>query len=157
MSRSGASYNGTYALVTPVGGSIVIDPLCTPSASGGATDVWANALNSSVYFGVDKENSSPSSTATISFKFYAPAGTYNFALFTLKNTDAPIVQITIDGTSINSAGTDLYAAFVKYELDITGITLTEGVHTITFAANGKNASSSSYVIRLNRIIFSRTA
>ena len=39
---------------------------------------------------------------------------------------------------------------------ITGVSLTAGSHALKFAINGKNASSSSYVINMSAIQISRT-
>ncbi|OGV36147.1 MAG: hypothetical protein A2020_12140 [Lentisphaerae bacterium GWF2_45_14] len=89
--------------------------------------------------------------------FSCPAGTYRFDINIIKNTNAAKLDMFVDAAKILDAG-DYYAAVASaIEItSITGVALTAGSHTLKFAINGKNASSSAYIINMSAIQITRT-
>jgi hypothetical protein len=94
--------------------------------------------------------------------FYVPlkAGTYTFECYFQRNTNRGKVDIYMDGTTFATA-VDLYAASSIFNsvTTITGITVTgDGLHTIKFKINGKNASSGTpyYVMAFTYFTMNRT-
>lgn len=95
-------------------------------------------------------------TDAISFDFACGAGTYSLELYHLPFTNRGIYTVKIDGVA---AGTvDGYAASLSPQRAIlTGIVLTAGQHTVTVLMASKNASASSYLGMIERMLLTRTA
>ena len=88
------------------------------------------------------------------------AGVYTLFMNAAKNVDAPIVKLFMDGVQIGLAqGYDSYAAGADPYAIVTveGLALAAGKRTLRIKADGKNAMSTSFVIRLQAIEFVRTA
>lgn len=93
-------------------------------------------------------------------KCRCPAGTYTLRFNAVKHTDGGIVKIYIDDVQVgNAGGYDLYAGAkdVLNIIEITGLTLTAGEHSLKFIEDGKNASSTGYRLRASGIWLQRTA
>jgi hypothetical protein len=76
----------------------------------------------------------------------------------IANTGAGIIDIGIGGTSFGTK--DAYAGSATYNQiwTVTGISIaTEGFKTIYVKANGKNGSSSNYIVYISSITFFKTA
>lgn len=85
------------------------------------------------------------------------SGTFTlFALYTTDNYVAKF-QMSIDGANVGAL-TDGYTAGAVHNniYSATGLTLTEGVHTIRISVNGKNASSSGYRVPVAWFSLERT-
>ncbi len=93
----------------------------------------------------------------VSYKVYLAPGTYTFLYYYHKNTDAGIIDVTVDDTEIGSF--DCYGSLTwNVRGLVTGISITTGgLKTITFTVDGKNASSADYKFYLVYFAFWRTA
>jgi hypothetical protein len=100
------------------------------------------------------------------------AGTWTFALIYEKNTDQGIVtvQLSTDGSTFVSVGQapysasgstiDTYGASATYgnRATLTGITIAAtGIYRLKLLLATKNASSSSFVGRINNALLQQTA
>ena len=79
------------------------------------------------------------------WQFVVAAGTYTVTCIYYTGTTAGIWQLKIDGTDIGTT-TDGYTAGPTYNnvKTVTGVALTEGVHTLRITSSTKNASSMQY-------------
>lgn len=96
------------------------------------------------------------STDVFEQQFVLKAGTYTFLVLGRTGNDRGIIDWLVDGATIVS-GQDWYAASVADNVtkSASSITITgSGVHTLRGQINGKNASSSSYVMVLTKMWFS---
>jgi hypothetical protein len=88
------------------------------------------------------------------------AGTYRLTLNAPLNLDAPIVKVYVDTVQVGvGAGYDLYAAGLDPlgQIEISGLKLTAGKHTVRLYADTKNGASASFIMRFQRISLVRTA
>ena len=94
----------------------------------------------------------------ITLNFYAPAGTYELNFNNPLGSNRGIVDIDID--AVEKGSFDGYAAannFINIS-QLTGIVIgTSGAHTLKFRIDGKNGSSTAYLILLSGIHLLRTA
>lgn len=128
-----------------------------PDSIGQGT--WARAQSSARLYGGDFSNTTTANSDNFTSNFRCPAGTYTLRFNAVKNTDAGIVKVYIDGVQVGTVGGyDEYAALDAANIEeITGLVLTAGEHTLKFELSGKNASSSSYRFRTSGIWLQRTA
>lgn len=99
-----------------------------------------------------------SSGQWIQFNVACASGTYNLDLFYYKAPNAPIVDISIDGTVVVN-DFDMYGgSYLPHQKNTTtGITIpTDGNHTVRVTSVGKNGSSSGYGFGLFHILLNRT-
>jgi hypothetical protein len=89
---------------------------------------------------------------------FVAAGTYTLRTAYLKNTNAAIWSISIDGGAALGTTIDTYNASLAPNniTDITGIALTAGRHVIRYTGTSKNASSSGYWQNLHGFSLTRT-
>jgi hypothetical protein len=73
------------------------------------------------------------------------AGTFTLTALYATSNNGGKFQLSVDGANVGAL-TDGYTAGAVHNnvLFVTGIALTEGVHTIRMAANGKHASSTGF-------------
>jgi hypothetical protein len=101
-------------------------------------------------------NSSATLDDSTTFGVKLSDGTYSVELVADQGPDAAIVTVQIDGASVGTM--DLYNASARvYLVGISSVSIAEGYHAITLLAASKNASSSSYTMRLGYMVFTRTA
>ena len=83
-------------------------------------------------------------------------GTYTFNILSWSNANWGILEVLIDGVSKGTV--DQYSAALNRQVrySIAGIAITSGSHQVSIKVNGKNASSSDYIIGYNAMSFSRT-
>lgn len=85
------------------------------------------------------------------------AGTYAVYFCGAKAKGGGKVDWTLDGTSVVT-GQDWYAgSAADYTYTVTGVAVSSGAHTLLGTINGKNASSSDYVLKIYSIVFVKTA
>ena len=89
--------------------------------------------------------------------FYLDKGTYSLDMYHGTNTNFGICDVYLDSTKI--ATIDEYAGSSgSIKTTTNSITVsTSGIKTMTFTANGKNASSSDYTINVCAVTFRKTA
>lgn len=103
-------------------------------------------------------NSTNANGDGIGFNVYLYAGTYKVNWNAVKNTDRPKVDVKIDTTLISNV--DLYAGSLNVTniQTVTGIVIaSDGLYSLRFVANTKNASSSGYTHSYSGIELIRTA
>lgn len=103
-------------------------------------------------------NSVDANGDNVSYKVYLDSGTYTFLLFGIKGTNRGIVDVDIDAAEV--ASFDLYAASTQcnQRLIQTGIVIaSSGIKTLKLRVDGKNGSSSGYVLPFVFIALWRTA
>jgi len=122
-----------------------------PDAIGQGT--WVVALTGTVAYAGVFYNSSAANGDNFSVGVRVPSGTYTLRIHSLKETNRAIADIDIDGTEVHSV--DLYAAASDFVISVTGLSL-GGAHVIKIRSDGKNASSSGYVISVQEIELIRT-
>jgi len=143
-----------------------IDTICTPificmitkvpDAIGQGT--WDIIQQSShMYGGFFRNALGAADGDNFSVNFNVVAGTYRIDCNIARGSNKGIIDIIVDTTTVLSAA-DMYFATddVLTITSATGIALTSGSHTLKYAVNGKNASSSSYVLNISGIQISRT-
>jgi len=126
------------------------------SAIGQGT--WVVRTIASCIFGGIVINSSGSNGDNISFSFTSDEGTYTIRVLYTQDTASALVDTSLDGTNI-ATGTQFYANtdnVVNNVLEIPGVVLTKGKHTLKFTANGKHVYSSAYSIQIQGITLIRT-
>lgn len=94
------------------------------------------------------------------YKVVLAAGTYTFALLSDQDINRGQVQLRINGTNTGSpyegyAGTRVSQVYATLASGV--VIATSGLVTVSLKAATKNASSSGYVMALNRIDIRRTA
>lgn len=133
-------------------------PLILPPTTTNGT--WVLVQNSTAFGAAWTTNTSQSNGDYAEWPdadLYLPAGTYSFWLYASALSNAPIIDVAIGGVNV-ATSVDLYSAGTaqtRFEL-ATGVAITAGYKTLRFTANGKNASSSSYLMRLHGFGFRRT-
>lgn len=85
------------------------------------------------------------------------AGTWAVDAIYPKNTGQAIAEVLIDGVSVGTVDTYAASGSNNNVTTWTGFTVaTPGYYTVRWAANGKNASSSSYGLTLQLLVLRRT-
>jgi hypothetical protein len=162
--RANAFYVGETEL-TPGGSTTPVSPIFismltkVPDAIGQGT--WDIVIQSGaygqIYHASFRNALAASSGDNFTVNFSVPAGTYRIDFNAVKGANMGILDVFVDAVKVLDAY-DLYTATptVLNIASITGVSLTAGSHALKFAINGKNASSSSYVINMSAIQISRT-
>lgn len=127
----------------------------TPTSVGQGT--FSTVAGAGYYFGGARFAASPANGDNFSFSFFALPGTYTLDLYLGKFSDCAILEALLDSVSLGT--TDCYnASLIATIATYTGQVLsTAGSHSLTFKANGKNASSSNYNLRASAFSVTRTA
>lgn len=137
-----------------VGSQKFVSALATPTSVGQGTFVVLT--NPNCYFMAERNGTSVANGDNYTYDVWLPKGTYTLEVFTLQYTDSGIMEVLCD--TVSQGTVDCYAASATPLVATYTVTTTsDGLHTITFKANGKNASSSAYNIRNSGFIFTRTA
>lgn len=139
--------------------SVVVTPITwnmltmNPTATGQGT--WDRGSDAFPYYGY-YYNTSAANGDNITCTFSCQAGTYTLRTSHVKYSDAGICDIYIDDSEEGSI--DLYSAGAgSYTInEISGLTLSDGSHTIKFQVDGKNGSSSGYYLTISQVEFRRT-
>ena len=87
------------------------------------------------------------------------AGTYDLEVFGVTHNDQGKIHLILDGVDTGTPQ-DTYSASLTYNVKkaFTGFTVaTTGAHTVKLKVADKNASSSSYLLRITQLVFRRTA
>jgi len=130
---------------------VIVDPGSVYTVIQGT---WVKILKN----GEEIYNSSNATADEIDFLVYLATGTYTIRTWAKRDTMNGIMDIELDGVVISSK--DWYAAAGAYDIvqDDTGISVTESkLHTLGLVVNGKHASSTGYLIRVQKITLQRTA
>jgi len=136
-------------------GHITIMPYAYQSIGQG-TWAFGSSASQALYFfyynglGVNGDN--------ISYNVYLAAGTYTLRLLILTSTNSGILDVDIDSTEV--ASFDQYSSPSVYNVlnSQTGIVIASaGLKTLRLRVDGKNASSSGWVVRVTTISLWRTA
>ena len=151
---------GETALHSHVGGDvgeghIVIFPYFYNTIGQGT---WALNYYSQNIFGTGFFNTTFADGDNLTFEVYLAAGTYTLRMIHAKQTNSCILDIDIDAAEV--ASFDTYADPISYNEIATQTAINvaaAGLKTITIRVDGKNASSSGYVIVVQAIAFWRTA
>lgn len=93
-------------------------------------------------------NSTNANGNYIEYPIYLTAGTYSGETFFCATTNAPLVDVTINGNTAYTV--DLYSASTTERIiDSSNIVITQsGIQTWRFKANGLNAAATGYYIRM---------
>lgn len=93
---------------------------------------------------------------SMSWSFLSETGTYTFSVLYSKYTSRGIIEFLVDDVSIGTV--DMYngSSVLNVVTDMTDIALVEGTHTLKALVNGKNASSSDYIMAVEWFSFTRT-
>jgi hypothetical protein len=86
------------------------------------------------------------------------SGTYKIQIIYTKSDNQGILDTYVDGVEVNS-GLDMYRASALHDnvANITGVNITSaGRHELKIVVDGKNASSSDYVVKIAHISITRT-
>lgn len=142
---------------------ITIIPSITVTATAVA-GTWYNSMatNSNFLYGTRPWLSSTMADGDAwTVPFMAAPGTYTFRIFLAKSNNAGIVDVFVDDMVTKKFSVDMYAAGTSYTMvKQAGVTISGGFrrHLLKIACNGKNASSSAYVIHnFCSILLKRTA
>ena len=102
-------------------------------------------------------NTGPATADEITIKIYLSAGTYTFNTYCETNNHCGILKYIVDGTAV--ATQDLYTGGSVYGVvQTTGCTIaTSGLKTMSIKVDGKNGSSSNYIVYLSVVEIKRTA
>uniref|UniRef100_A0A6M3Y030 Uncharacterized protein n=1 Tax=viral metagenome TaxID=1070528 RepID=A0A6M3Y030_9ZZZZ len=136
-------------------GHITILPIAYNSIGQGTWSSTDGAVLGGAYLG---QSVSIADGDNISYKVYLDAGTYTLAFITSTHSDMAILDFDIDDVEV--ASFDCYSAtFVSSVLKTqTGIVVSSaGLKTLKARVHGKNASATSYQMRIQAIILWRTA
>ena len=146
--------NAKFDYATPGEGHIVLFPWFRDSVGQGTwtKSMGASYLYSAIYCNADANGDN------FTLKCFLSAGTYTIKLAGYRLTDAPIVDVDVDGANV--ASFDMYGAAdgaYIFNPDTGNVVKTSGVKDIKIRVDGKNASSSNYNARISAIDFYRTA
>ncbi len=103
-------------------------------------------------------NSSSADGDGLRFKMFLDIGTYTWRIHHTEGTNRGILELLIDGSSKGTI--DMYRNVTAYDKleDVTGIVVASaGLKDVDLVINGKNASSSSYIMYLTTCTLWRTA
>lgn len=134
---------GTWT--NPGGGSalaFINVPLITSVATVGTWATFASGTNAPIIYNTPGY----ANGATINNGFQSPAGTYTINIRGTSRTDAPKVDVTIDGSVVGTI--DMYAGSnADATFTLTGKVLAAGHHDVAMVVNGKNVLNVSGVYR----------
>lgn len=138
--------------ITPLAGSIItINPFFYQSIIQGN---WGFYKNSSHIRNGVLYNSTHNQNDSVTYQEYMEPGTYNFIMTGMKGSAGGIVQVELDGNTVQF---DLYeAAWILDQLFTTTMTITtRGIKTITVTVVDKNPLSSNHYTYISDIILYR--
>ena len=140
-------------------GHITIVPHAFDSVTKGD---WILSTNTSQVLNGFIANSGGSPAAAdldrINYKVFLAKGTYTVSILTVNNTDEAILDLLIDGVSKGTS--DNFSASLIFNVitNFTGIVITtSGLVELSIKVNGRNVSSSNWVIAFSSISLYRTA
>jgi hypothetical protein len=96
--------------------------------------------------------SSGSNGDSYAFSFSIRSGTYLLKCLGVTSTDSGLLDIYFDNTKVDTI--DFYSGSTVFNVIKTSTSLvvsTSGRYKLTLTINGKNASSSSFIIRMNKL------
>ncbi len=128
----------------------------SPDSVGQGT--WAMAASGALY-NFRFENTTTADADNVSYKVTLTTGTYTLVIIHDTINSGGKVDVSLAGTTVLT-GLDTYSASQTSNVisTTTSISVTsEGVQTLKFTLNGKNASSSDYSLLLNEVFLYRTA
>lgn len=119
---------------------------------------WIVQRNANAYFNMAWINFSYANLDNSTTKTWIPAGTYTLYCYVTKGPNCGILDIDIEGSE--KASFDLYysyagAAILESQAGI--VITTSGLKDLRIRVDGKNASSSSYLVQVSAISMVRTA
>lgn len=136
-------------------------PVVLPIPLTGVTAVagtWAATLSSTNCNAGYLQNDATSANAdNFTYPFYAPAGVYSIYVNVIKDSDTGKIDVSVDGTKWISASDTYAASAAQVVVSATGKSMKAGVHTLTVAVNGKNDSSTDYILNVGFVTLVRTS
>lgn len=136
-------------------GFIAIFPL-SYSAIGQGT--WAQGLDALYYLNARWRNTTQTDGDNISYQVYLAAGTYKLGILVHGWDTSGIMDIDIGGAEV--ASFDLYSSGTvknSWQTQASIAIATAGLKTLTIRADGKNGSSSAYLLEYSILCLWRTA
>jgi len=128
-------------------------------APTGTQNTWVLTPNSSAPFAIYRGNTAAAAVNDYLewSNVYIPAGTWTVAVACFRGNTTAIATVSIDGSSVGTVDT-YNASPLGDVLSITGVSIAEGLHTVRVTAATKNAAgTATYLLRLSRLSFRRTA
>lgn len=119
----------------------------------------AHTLTASQIYGTYSNQSAAADADVFTNGVYLRKGTYTFYVLGITDTDRGKIDWTIDGVVLVS-GEDWYAGSTTYNVvkSTASVAVTfDGWHQVKGTVNGKNASSSGYVVALTKFWFEPAA
>lgn len=119
---------------------------------------WVIYVDSTQIMNGNIQNSTQANGDELNYKVFLVKGTYTLQIVACKISAAPILKFYLDG--VEKMAVDLYSAadVQNFVTATTGIAVaTNSLRTISVKADGKNAGSSAYKIKLSSIALWRTA
>lgn len=142
------------SLPTNTQGRVEIMPWAYSSIGAGT---WAWETDAGGALNGYGTNTSKADLDNISYDIFLDKGTYTLVIFTLKSGDEAILDVDIDGTEVASEDLFTTPASRNYLMTQADISIAAaGRKTLKIRADGKNAGSSAYAIRLHTIALVRT-
>ena len=107
---------------------------------------WSGFATNNQILGYYWYNTSGAQNDEIEYEIFAEAGVKTFELLGSKQTDAGIITVYLDGSSIGTI--DQYAGSAEWDsvFTLTPTVVDTKVHSLKFKAATKNGSSSAYYI-----------
>ena len=107
---------------------------------------WSGFATSNQILGYYFYNTSGAQNDEIEYEIFAEAGEKTFELLGSKQTDAGIITVYLDGTSIGTI--DQYAGSAEWDniFTLTFTVVDTKIHSLKFKCTDKNGSSSNYYI-----------
>ncbi len=107
---------------------------------------WAGFATSNQILGYYWYNNSGNQNDEIEYEIFAEAGVKTFSLLGTKQTDAGIITVYLDGTSIGTI--DQYAGSAEWNniFTLSPTVVDTKIHSLKLKAATKNGSSSAYYI-----------
>lgn len=120
--------------------------------------IWANTSSALSVYQMVFYNSSSADGDAVDYKAYLPAGTYKMVVLGWKDVNRGILKVKIDGVVVLTFDQYAAASSENERSVATEITIaTEGIKTIQVLVDGKNPSSSAYLIAWQGIALWRTS
>ena len=139
-----------------MGQGMVFIPLYAYSASGQGN--WSFSAHGTALYQMSMNNSGGADGDNISYSIYFSQGTYTISLLHAVDTNYGIVDFYINGSEVASHDLYLNGGGLNVTTNLTGITVANnGLYEFKVMVDGKNASSSGYVVAFMAISLYRTA
>ncbi len=140
-------------IMKDIGGGIINIPVWAYNSSTGTWQIYINSvlLNNGCMYTDGNANE-------ITFKVFLAKGTYTLKVLDQKDLNRGIIQVNLNATQIASFDSYNATGVVNYVHTQTNIVVaTSGIQELQFKVNGKNASSSGYLMTLIGASLYRTA